>query len=89
MDAPLLNRFEKQFYKNFENINEIDEEIRLNLEQWLMSISDVENFSVDSMFPVLCSGISFNQYTLNSLVQLSKEVADENSRLDFCKESLI
>ncbi len=60
MDAPLLNRFEKQDYKSFENINETDKDIRKNLEEWLRNISDVRNFSIDSMFPVLCSSSSLN-----------------------------
>lgn len=90
MDAPLLNRFEKQVYRSFEDLSPIDTEIRGNLNQWLIDISHVDNFDLDSMFPAIHSDENSHLYALNSLVTLSKQVAEnQDTREEYCKNVLI
>ena len=77
MDAPLLNRFEKQFYTDNKNLSKEDEDVIENLEQW-MDRMNCSNLPVKKMFPCV------TRMSLQTLV-LNKEI----NNVKFYKNQLI
>ena len=53
MDAPLLNRFEKQFYTEYTNLGSQDQIIIENLKEWIKGMSEISGFTEKDMFPTL------------------------------------
>lgn len=57
MDAPLLNRFEKHTYNDYENLTQENKELIEELIKWMKSVSSYTQkgaiFSSEDMFPVL------------------------------------
>lgn len=53
MDAPLLNRFEKHYYNDFDNLSTEEKQIINDLINWMNTSSNYLHFNINDMYPVL------------------------------------